>query len=85
MIFPIVGSLLGGWILSLFGFDGVVIAGMLQVFGLTIDSLGYYFLFASAGVLKSVLNFNKDSVIKFNLGEKYSKYSKDKNKEKKEV
>lgn len=47
-------SLLGGWILSLFGFKGVVIAGMAQVFGVTLNTLGYYFLFGMFGALRRV-------------------------------
>jgi hypothetical protein len=51
---PIVGSLLVGWFLKLFGFNAVVTAGMAQIFGVTISSLGYYFLFSVLGALKSV-------------------------------
>jgi membrane protein implicated in regulation of membrane protease activity len=47
-------ALLGGWILSWFGFKAVVIAGMAQVFGLTINTLGYYFLFAMFGVARKL-------------------------------
>lgn len=57
-------SLLGGWILSFFGFQAVVIAGMSQLFGVTITSLGYYFLFAMLGVLNRLailLNRNRIS------------------------
>jgi hypothetical protein len=71
----IVGSLLAGWILKLFGFNAVVTAGMAQVFGVTINTLGYYFLFGMIGALKSIgmafgggikLNFNalKDNLEK---------------------
>lgn len=56
-MFTIIGGLLGGWILGLFGFKAVVIAGMAQVFGVTINVLGYYFLFAMMGALKSVATF----------------------------
>ena len=51
----IIGALFSGWILGLFGFKGVVIAGMAQLFGITINVLGYYFLFAMMGALKSVI------------------------------
>lgn len=51
-------SLLGGWVLSLFGFQGVVIAGMLQVFGVTINALGYYFLFGMFGALRRLVGLN---------------------------
>lgn len=54
-MFGIIGGLFGGWVLGLFGFKGVVIAGMAQLFGITINTLGYYFMFASMGALKSVI------------------------------
>lgn len=50
----IAGSLLAGWILKLFGFNILVTAGMAQVFGVTINTLGYYFLFAMLGAFRSV-------------------------------
>jgi hypothetical protein len=53
-MFTIAISLLIGWILSLFGFKAVVILGMAQVFGVTITSTGYYFLFGLWGALRSV-------------------------------
>lgn len=56
-MFGIIGGLLGGWILGLFGFKAVVIAGMAQVFGVTLTNLGYYFLFGAVGALKSVVSF----------------------------
>lgn len=54
----IAGSLLGGWILSLFGFKGVVIAGMAQVFGVALNSTGYYFLFGALGAMRSITMVN---------------------------
>lgn len=51
----IAGSLFGAWILSWFGFKGLVIAGMAQLFGVSITSVGYYFMFAMMGALKSVI------------------------------
>lgn len=69
-MFGIIGGLLGGWILALFGFESVVIAGMAQLFGITINATGYYFMFALMGAIKSIialvkrepseLNFNFD-------------------------
>lgn len=50
----IVGALLSGWILQLFGFDHVVQTGMLEVFGKTISHTGYYFLFGTMGALRSI-------------------------------
>ena len=56
-------SLLGGWILSWFGFKAVVITGMAQVFGVSITSVGYYFLFGMMGFLRqlAVLSRNRFS------------------------
>ena len=52
---PIALSLFTGWFLGLFGFKGVVIAGMAQIFGISINVLGYYFLFAIIGVLNWIM------------------------------
>ncbi|MFS0905838.1 hypothetical protein AB3N02_22705 [Priestia aryabhattai] len=53
-MFRIAWSLLAGLILSWFGFDHVVIQGMLEVFNQTITSTGYYFLFGLMGALQSI-------------------------------
>ncbi|UUV47002.1 hypothetical protein [Bacillus phage vB_BanS-Thrax5] len=53
-MFAIIGALLGGWILQLFGFDAVVQTGMLELFGKTISHTGYYFMFGAMGAMKSV-------------------------------
>ena len=65
---PIIGGLLGGWILALFGFESVVIAGMAQLFGITINATGYYFMFAIMGAIKSIIVTakSKPSELKFN-------------------
>jgi hypothetical protein len=47
-------SLLGGLILSWFGFDAVVQTGMKEVFDVTVSTTGYYFLFGALGAMKSV-------------------------------
>lgn len=52
----IIGSLFLGWFLGLFGFKGVVIAGMLQLFGIKISVLTYYFIFAGLGVVAWLIN-----------------------------
>lgn len=63
------GGLLSGWIMSLFGFKAVVIAGMAQLFGASITSLGYYFIFAMIGLINGFIyraKSNKNAVtIKF--------------------
>jgi hypothetical protein len=75
----IVGSLLAGWILKLFGFSAVVTAGMAQVFGVTINTLGYYFLFAMIGALKSVgMSFGGGLKLNFNALKEDLKKAKEK-------
>lgn len=73
----IIISLLVGWILSLFGFESLVIGGMLQVFGVSITSTGYYFLFAIFGALKSIgFSFgNKGEFIRLKYKELKEKHS----------
>jgi hypothetical protein len=58
----ILASMLGGWILSLFGFKAVVITGMAQVFGVSLTSTGYYFLFALKGMLCQVFAFGRKTI-----------------------
>lgn len=47
----IIGGLFIGWFLGLFGFKAVMIAGMAQLFGVALTSLGYYFIFAMMGFI----------------------------------
>lgn len=47
-------SLLGGLILSWFGFDHTVIQGMKEVFDVTISQTGYFFLFGLLGACRSI-------------------------------
>ena len=63
----IIGGLFGGWVLALFGFESVVIAGMAQLFGITINATGYYFMFALMGAIKSVIMTAKSKPSEFNL------------------
>lgn len=56
-------SLLGGWVLGLFGFKAVVTAGMLQIFGVTINTLGYYFLFGTFGALRRLFGLTRPNVL----------------------
>ena len=63
----IAGALLGGWILSWFGFDNLVISGMMELFGKTITTTGYYFMFAIMGALSSIaLKFKSMASLDFN-------------------
>ena len=50
----IVGGLLIGWFLSLFGFMGLVQDGAKNLFDITINGSGYYLIFAIMGYIKSV-------------------------------
>ena len=63
----IITGLFTGWVLGLFGFQGVVIAGMSQLFGITINALGYYFMFAMMGVIKSIIMTVKSKPLKLDL------------------
>jgi hypothetical protein len=49
-------SLLGGLILSWFGFESVLQTGMYEFFNLNISTTGYYFFFGMLGALKSVVS-----------------------------
>lgn len=51
----IIGSMLGGWILQLFGFDLLVATGMMELFGVAITKTGYYFMFALIGMMRSIV------------------------------
>lgn len=53
-IIDIASALTAGWILSWFGFDDLVIKGAKEIFGMTISTTGYYFLFAILGALRSI-------------------------------
>lgn len=50
----IIFSLLGGWILGLFGFDSLLIAGMAELFGVTMTGAGYYTIFGLVGMARSI-------------------------------
>ena len=71
----IVGSLLGGWILSLFGFKGLVVAGMSQLFGVTIGSAGYYTMFGLLGMARSV-GYSVNGGLKMNFQPNQKKQGK---------
>ena len=71
----IVGALLLGWFLGLFGFKGVVMAGMLQLFGIKISVLTYYFIFACLGVFTWVVRgisrlFRKPKAVELDINAK---------------
>lgn len=46
-----IGGLFIAWILSLFGFIPVVQTGILELFGISISTGTYYFIFAVLGAL----------------------------------
>lgn len=73
-----IGGLLLGWIMGLFGFKGVVIAGMAQLFGVTITSLGYYFIFAMIGLVTSLIRlFRGKNTVEVKLNDKFNEFFKD--------
>jgi len=49
-----INGLLLGVILAVFGFDDVVITSMRELFGITITTASYYFIFAILGLLSSI-------------------------------
>lgn len=51
----IIWMLFVAWFLQLFGFDNIVIKGLAQLGGPEIGVIGYYFIFAAAGLLKNVI------------------------------
>lgn len=58
MLILIAISLLGAWILSLFGFDALFISGLFQLFGITIGGAGYYILFVIVTIIYTLsINF----------------------------
>jgi hypothetical protein len=64
-------GLLGGLILSWFGFYEVVNVGMVEVFHTTITTTGYYFLFGIFGALRSIgKSFNEENTLTFNKDKK---------------
>lgn len=70
----IVSGLLLGWFLGLFGFKGVAIAGMAQLFGVKLTVLGYYFIFAILGAIHSIISrFRKPSQVELDNMEKFNK------------
>lgn len=44
------------WFLNLFGFGNMIITGLSQLGGPEIGMIGYYFIFAVAGLIKNVLS-----------------------------
>lgn len=58
MLVNVAVFLLAGLFLSLFGFDDLIINGMHEIFGVTITSTGYYFIFGIVGVLRSFVHKN---------------------------
>lgn len=62
------------WFLQLFGFDNIVIKGLAQLGGPEITIVGYYFIFAAAGLIKNILYVIRRNV----LGEVVKEWEKDK-------
>lgn len=62
MIKRILLALFAAWILSVFGFEVFIIAGLAE-FGITITTTGYYLIFAVAGLLSSIFSKNTNITI----------------------
>lgn len=52
----IIGMLMVGWILNLFGFSNIVINGICQLGGPEMGIEAYYLIFALIGALKNLAN-----------------------------
>jgi hypothetical protein len=62
MIKRILLALFAAWILSAFGFEVFIIAGLAE-FGITITTTGYYLIFAVTGLLSSIFSKNTNITI----------------------
>lgn len=72
-----IGGLFIGWVMGLFGFKGVVIAGMAQLFGVTITSLGYYFIFAMIGLFTDFIRLIRGrSTVEIKMNDKFNEVFK---------
>ena len=58
----IVWMLFVAWFLQLFGFDNVVIKGLVQLGGPEIGMMGYYLIFAAAGLIKNIAHAFRSTV-----------------------
>lgn len=52
----IIWMLFVAWFLNLFGFGNTVIKGLVEIGGPEISLLGYYAIFAFAGLIKNILS-----------------------------
>ena len=60
----IIWMLFVAWFLNLFGFGNLVIKGLAQLGGPEITMIGYYFIFAAAGLIKNVFyTLNRNAFI----------------------
>lgn len=72
----IIGMFIAAWFLNLFGFGKLVIEGLQQFGGPKITMTGYYFIFACAGLLKSILSSLSSVNIKSEIKDLEEKLSK---------
>ena len=59
----IIWMLFVAWFLQLFGFDNVVIKGLTQLGGPEIGAMGYYFIFAAAGLIKNIIHAFRSVIV----------------------
>jgi hypothetical protein len=53
----IVSLLILAWVLTLFGFDNIVINGIYELFGIKISKSGYYIVFLIFSILLDILRY----------------------------
>ena len=64
MLAYILGALLVAWFLGLFGFDGLMIEGLQQLFGISIGLSGYYMLFVLTWVVIGIIHAIKRKAVR---------------------
>ena len=58
----IVWMLFVAWFLNLFGFSNTVIKGLVQLGGPEIGMMGYYLIFATAGLIKNIAHAFRSTI-----------------------
>lgn len=61
----IIFNMFAAWILSLFGFDNLVIDSVQHLFNVSLTTGDYYFIFACIGTIKSIVS--QHSPVEVNL------------------
>lgn len=61
-MFSILWMLFVAWFLQLFGFDNIVIKGLVQLGRPEIGMMGYYLIFATAGLIKNIAHAFRSTI-----------------------